>query len=33
VAPPERGEHSFEVLAEFGFDSAEIEDLRRRGVI
>lgn len=33
LAPPERGEHSEEILAEFGYDAAEIEDLRRTGTI
>jgi crotonobetainyl-CoA:carnitine CoA-transferase CaiB-like acyl-CoA transferase len=32
-APPERGEHSVEVLAEFGFDAAEVAELIRAGVI
>lgn len=31
--PPEHGEHSEEVLAEFGFSHAEIEHLRAAGVI
>ena len=31
--PPERGEHSDEVLGEFGYTAEEITDLRRRNVI
>ena len=31
--PPERGEHTAEVLAEFGFSADEIEDLVGRSVI
>jgi formyl-CoA transferase len=33
VAPPECGEHSDEVLREFGYSAAEIEELRRNGTI
>jgi crotonobetainyl-CoA:carnitine CoA-transferase CaiB-like acyl-CoA transferase len=33
VAPPERGEHTEEILGEFGFQSDEIADLRRNGTI
>jgi formyl-CoA transferase len=32
-AAPERGEHSEEVLREFGYDAATIADLRKRNVI
>ena len=32
-ASPERGEHSTEVLREFGFEEAEIAGLRARGVV
>ena len=32
-AAPRLGEHSAEVLAEFGYNDAEIEDLLRSGVI
>jgi len=32
-AAPEPGEHSSEVLAEFGYDAAQIEQLQRAGVI
>ena len=32
-AAPERGEHTHEVLAEFGYSAREIEDLRRREVL
>ena len=31
--PPERGEHTAEVLTEFGFSADEIEDLVGRNVI
>jgi crotonobetainyl-CoA:carnitine CoA-transferase CaiB-like acyl-CoA transferase len=31
--PPGRGEHNGEVLAEFGFTAAEIEDLRKSGAL
>jgi crotonobetainyl-CoA:carnitine CoA-transferase CaiB-like acyl-CoA transferase len=31
--PPEMGEHTAEVLAEFGFEEGEIERLRERGVV
>lgn len=31
--PARRGEHNDEVLAELGYDSAEIDSLRRRGVL
>jgi crotonobetainyl-CoA:carnitine CoA-transferase CaiB-like acyl-CoA transferase len=31
--PPERGEHTDEILAEFGFAAAEIERLRASGVV
>ena len=31
--PPERGEHSGEILAEFGYAEAEIAELRGRGVV
>ena len=33
VAPPERGEHTEDVLGEFGFGPDEIADLRRNGTI
>lgn len=33
LAPPERGEHTDEVLLEFGFSAAELADLRASGVI
>ena len=33
TATPEAGEHTTPVLLELGLDDAEIEDLRRRGVI
>ena len=33
VAPPQPGEHSEEVLGEFGFKAEEIAELRRNGVI
>ena len=33
VAPPERGEQSDEILAEFGFGADEIADLRRNGTV
>jgi crotonobetainyl-CoA:carnitine CoA-transferase CaiB-like acyl-CoA transferase len=33
AAPPERGQHTDEVLAEFGFSAAEIAELRSGGVI
>ena len=33
LAPPERGEHSDEVLQEFGFSADEISDLRASGVV
>ncbi len=33
VAPPERGEHTDEVLAEIGFSDAEIADLKKRNVV
>ena len=33
TAPPERGEHTDEVLKEFGYTVAEIEDFRRRLLI
>ena len=32
-ATPERGQHTSEVLGEFGYSSGEIEDLAKRGVI
>jgi crotonobetainyl-CoA:carnitine CoA-transferase CaiB-like acyl-CoA transferase len=32
-SPALRGEHNEEVLAELGYDSAEIDSLRRRGVL
>jgi crotonobetainyl-CoA:carnitine CoA-transferase CaiB-like acyl-CoA transferase len=32
-ATPERGQHTSEVLAEFGYSAREIEELARRGVI
>lgn len=32
-ATPERGQHTSEVLAEFGYSDSEIDDLARRGVI
>jgi len=32
-AAPERGEHTREILEEFGFDAAAIGDLQRRGVV
>ena len=31
--PPEFGEHTEEVLAEFGFATEEIKDLRERKVV
>jgi crotonobetainyl-CoA:carnitine CoA-transferase CaiB-like acyl-CoA transferase len=31
--PARRGEHNEEVLAELGYDAAEIDALRRRGVL
>jgi enoyl-CoA hydratase/carnithine racemase len=31
--PARRGEHNEEVLAELGYDAAEIDSLRRRGVL
>ncbi len=33
VAPPERGEHTEEVLAEIGLSEGEIAELRKRNVI
>jgi len=33
AAPPLRGEHSDEILEEFGFEASEISDLRARGAI
>ena len=30
---PDRGAHTRDVLAEFGYDEAAIEDLQRRGVV
>jgi len=33
VPTPERGQHTEEVLAEFGFDQEEIADLRKRDVL
>ena len=33
VAPPERGEHTDEILRDLDFDAAQIADLRRRNVI
>ncbi|MNC90698.1 formyl-coenzyme A transferase [compost metagenome] len=30
---PDSGEHTKEVLQEFGYDVAAVEDLRKRGVI
>ena len=33
VAPPERGEHTDEVLADLGLSADEIDDLRRRNVV
>jgi crotonobetainyl-CoA:carnitine CoA-transferase CaiB-like acyl-CoA transferase len=33
AAPPERGEHNAEVLAEFGLSAAEIDSLRKSKVI
>lgn len=33
MAPPERGEQTDEILAEFGFSKDEIEDLRKGGVV
>ena len=30
---PEKGQHTREVLAEFGYDAAEIEDLAKRGIV
>lgn len=32
-ATPERGQHTSEILGEFGYDASEIEDLAKRGVI
>jgi crotonobetainyl-CoA:carnitine CoA-transferase CaiB-like acyl-CoA transferase len=32
-AAPEHGEHSREILEEFGYDSAAIQDLQRRGIV
>jgi crotonobetainyl-CoA:carnitine CoA-transferase CaiB-like acyl-CoA transferase len=31
-ATPDRGQHTGEVLAEFGYSAGEIEDLAKRGV-
>jgi formyl-CoA transferase len=31
--PPKFGQHSAEVLAEFGFAEAEISDLMQRGIV
>jgi len=31
--PPQLGEHTDEVLAEYGYDAAQIADLRARNVI
>ena len=33
VATPDRGQHTDEVLAEFGFSADEIADLRSREVV
>jgi len=33
LAPPERGEHSDEILQEFGYSPAEIADLKDAGVV
>jgi crotonobetainyl-CoA:carnitine CoA-transferase CaiB-like acyl-CoA transferase len=33
TAAPDRGADTREVLAEFGYDAATIEDLQRRGVV
>lgn len=33
LAPPERGEHTEEILQEFGFSSAEVSDLKASGVV
>jgi len=33
ASPPDRGEHTEEVLAEFGLDETEIENLRKRNAI
>ena len=31
--PPERGEHTQEILAEIGYDGARVADLRQREVV
>jgi formyl-CoA transferase len=33
LAPPERGEHSDEILKEFGFSAQEIQDLKAEGIV
>ncbi len=33
AAAPEKGQHTREILAEFGYDAAEIDDLQRRGIV
>jgi formyl-CoA transferase len=30
---PDAGEHTQEILGEFGYDAAAIEDFRKRGVV
>jgi crotonobetainyl-CoA:carnitine CoA-transferase CaiB-like acyl-CoA transferase len=32
-ATPERGQHTNEILAEFGYSPSEIENLAQRGII
>ncbi len=33
AAPPEAGEHTDEILAQLGYQTADIDDLRSRGVV
>jgi formyl-CoA transferase len=33
VAAPDRGQHTQEVLKEFGVDAGDIQDLKKRGII
>jgi formyl-CoA transferase len=33
AAPPECGEHTDEILAEYGFTASEIDELRRKQVV